>query len=353
VVVQSDTNYVDGLLASALLIQLGAALAWMRTRDPEDLLILIAGFIVATNLKFTGLVYSSVLFVCVVAFVLINQRKISRSEIIVSACGIAALIVVSSQTYLLNLIEQGHPFYPINKIDVIGPNMNHEFLALPRFEKFFDSTFSIPSNSSENMPIPELFVPRLWHYYTLTHGTVDGRVNGFGSLFGWSLLASVGGLLACLFSETSRIRLKRNGPPVLLLLAGTLASAILNPEFWWARYAPQLWLVPILVSAFVFMAGRRYLASLLLVPVLAGSVLFLVFWVSHTVHEQHRIHTELARIAKAGYAEILNGWNHNDGVFTFAYREQLDGVDVRLSSPQSVCSDQVSVGIVATCHAAR
>jgi hypothetical protein len=347
-IAQTGTNYVDGLLASVLLIQIGAAMSWLSRSHPEDLLILIIGAIISANLKFTGLVYSAILALVVIVTALKWRKQYSRSEIAILGVGIAAFLVVSSQTYVLN-IEHGHPFYPINKTDVMGPTMDNVFLAFGKWTKFFISLFSVPSVSDNTTPAAELFLPSFSDYATIIRAP-DTRVNGFGSLFGWSLMLSLGGALICWCSVASRRRLGRNGFVVTILLFGTAIGACVNPELWLARYVPQLWFVPILAASLAFMADRKRLATIMLAPALIGSVLCLEFWTRYTVAEQSRIDNELSLIAAMGHVELLDGWHRNEGVFTFVNREQIQGVDVRFADARSPCPAIMRIGLVGVCQ---
>lgn len=347
-IVQTGTNYVDGLMASVLLIQTGAALSWLSKRAAEDLLVLIIAVMISANLKFTGLIYSTILVIIVIAAALASRQRPRRSEIGIICVGIVTFLTVSSQTYMLN-IANGNPFYPIGKVDVMGPTMDHAFLASGKWTKFFISLFSTPSNADDLTPSVRLFVPGISDYAAVILAP-DTRINGFGSLFGWSLILALSGMLVCCGSARSRRRLGRNGLVILLLIAGIAAGACLNPELWLARYVPQLWFIPVLAASLAFMADRKTLATLMLVPALAGSLLCLEFWTRYTVAQQRQIEGELARIAAVGRVELLDGSRRNDGMFTFVNREQIEGVEVRFASPDSHCPAIVGIGLVRVCE---
>jgi len=75
---------------------------------------------------------------------------------------------------------------------------------------------------------------------------VDTRAGGFGPLFSGVLLISALAFAFGLFSKPENPE-KAFSKEIILWLLGILGISILvNPESWWARYAPQIWLIPIL-----------------------------------------------------------------------------------------------------------
>jgi hypothetical protein len=79
------------------------------------------------------------------------------------------------------------------------------------------------------------------------------------------------------------------------------ASALLDPEAWWARYAPQLWLVPVIVallaslkggSALVRVMGRVACAILLADALFVGAISF-----ANVVHARMEIGAALDQAA--------------------------------------------------------
>jgi hypothetical protein len=78
----------------------------------------------------------------------------------------------------------------------------------------------------------------------------DVRVGGFGPLFGGAMLlaAAVLALVPCVGTPPLR--------PWLVLPLALLASVLAHPHGWWARYAPQLWLVPASAVVLADLAAR-------------------------------------------------------------------------------------------------
>jgi hypothetical protein len=305
--------------------------------------------ILAVNLKFTGLVYAIVL-VCV-AFIFAERRGWRmRDNAPLIAGALAVLSIVSISPYAHNLLRHHSIVYPLNTVDVIklGAEMPASFRERNRFEKFLIASFAIPDSlpGSSWVPRMQLVVPKLWHYQALAE-VPDMRLQGFGSIFVWSLLLS-GMTLATGVVAAWKTDALRAAAPIAIVGVWVVTSAALNREFWWARFASQLWLLPILVGAFLARVGRSRLAAATIAPPLVGSLLTIFFWVP-LVLKQHRETVErMAAIDRAGHVAMLNGWKGNHGVFTLAEYARQRGLDAELVQGGALCD--VSLGIVKLCR---
>jgi hypothetical protein len=167
--------------------------------------------------------------------------------------------------YVTNTIYRHNPFYPQSgskafpSLDDQGKQgIEHgetpkNFLPHNRFSRLFLATFGRPGNMpyhrERNSQLMWPFAAR-WAdlFYYRYHET---RVAGFGPWFSGALLFSL--VLA------AWILLKRTSAPlpraVMILVALTIVASLVSSRyFWWARYGPQLWLLPIVPAVFVFWA---------------------------------------------------------------------------------------------------
>src|SRR5205823_1513186 len=64
------------------------------------------------------------------------KARLGRAEILALFAGVALTISVSAPTYLRNALTDGHPFYPLNQIDVISGMEPARFLEQNRWAKF-------------------------------------------------------------------------------------------------------------------------------------------------------------------------------------------------------------------------
>jgi hypothetical protein len=112
------------------------------------------------------------------------------------------------------------------------------FVGYNRLQKLFHANFSVSANDHFANGTPtKLKIPALIFRSELEMFLIpDVRVGGFGPWYGLSLVISlvIAGLLVV-----------RKQFAHVAIIAMLLLSAVLHPESWWARYAPQLWLIPL------------------------------------------------------------------------------------------------------------
>ena len=88
------------------------------------------------------------------------------------------------------------------------------------------------------------------HEYTSRFWGADVRVGGWGVLFSGALILSLLGLPLLFFVP----RKQRNTG--LALLGAVAVSVLVNPEAWWARFAPQLYLVALIPGALLLLGTK-------------------------------------------------------------------------------------------------
>jgi hypothetical protein len=185
-------------------------------------------------------------------------------------------------------------------VDFIGIQLDPAFHRQSRALRFLVGVFARSSNSNV---APVTKVP-----FTVGADELDAaayadvRLGGFGPL--WSGLLLTAGLLLAV--------LRRRVPPGAWVAAALLLGTVfLNPVLWWARYVPQLWLLPLGALALAARArltgtGRALRAGLALLLVadaglVAGAALAAQSRASTVVRD------ELAALAGAGPLEVRFG----------------------------------------------
>jgi len=247
-VYQAPTYYVDGLLASLVTILLfslahhltkpNSRFAWFETGVTVMLLI---------NLKFTGLVYACVILAVAGLMIVFRHpiRTTVRFSMITAGLVLFSLFVCGKTPYLDNVLARRHFFYPLfgeNKVDIIDLIKPANLVNRDRISSFFIDNFSksqpvrAPESTTLRLPFDLTGITRDWH---------DPESGGFGPLFAEAILAA--GLIGILFAIR---REPRFGAAGVFLAVAILASGFINPEAWWARYSPQLFLLPPLVALF-------------------------------------------------------------------------------------------------------
>ncbi len=344
VLAQLRTNYVDGLVGCALLIQVGASISWYLNRTWTSLAMAMFGCLIAVNLKFTGAIYSlTILFI--MASITLARARLSRAEILTLFAGVALTISVSAPTYVRNALTYGHPFYPLNQIVImngIAPASSPaSFLEQNRWVKFVRATFLLPRG--------DFIDQHIRHYYTLVNRP-DIRASGFGSFFGYSL--ALCGFLAPLL-VWSVLRQWHGADSRLVCLAGAsgaiLLSVIILPEFWWARYVPQLWFIPILEAIALVIVGLKRVGVILLGSALLGTALAFVFWAQQAINSAYANPYRFLASDDADKVIVVRGINRDHGVFTFAYEVERLGKQLAFTDHPESCKREVRIGIVVVC----
>jgi hypothetical protein len=274
-IVQATTFYIDGALGSCLAVLIFSLLSYDLTRSGRDLVLALCAALIACNLKYTGPVYTALIVLPFAVWWLCKRRWAARE---LQICGIALLILMAGSVnpYFTNLKQFGSPIYPVNAWDLEEDQMSAGFLEEPSLKKLMISLSF--SNLADRQTGDAASDERNFHSPLQSRGlaelkkfggTADLRIGGFGPFFGITLALS---LLAALFLIRSPIRVTA----IALLAVGTLLSVVVNPHMWWARFVPQMWLLPVLVAAAVLARRSRMATPLALVMALLMGVTSLI-----------------------------------------------------------------------------
>ena len=245
-ILQATTFYNDGQLSSLLVIIIALLFLIVESPSAWPALTLALSVIIAVNIKFTALAYILALGLPVLLYLFLTKkwRPLRMLGLSFSIGLVAGLLFVGFNPYVTNTVRNGNPFYPLagpHAVDIVKANSPAEFQTMNRFEKLFVSTFSetgnIDSSHSTHWKWPftvdQKEVDSLWP---------DTRIAGFGPLFGGAVLLSP----ILLVTAWPHDKKKTLAYACLGLLI--ICSALVNSEAWWARYAPQLWLLPVLCA---------------------------------------------------------------------------------------------------------
>lgn len=284
VVNQVWTHYVDGPMASLLLAAVWVSFLLVQDRSRLWLVALVPITIALCNVKFTAMVYLFLVFAVLgVALFRSKAFQVLWASVVVSALAVVlALTVVGFNPYVTNTLQHGNPLYPLageGKVDIMTFNIPPEFLPKSMPERFVMSFFGKTANmASDN---PEKYKAKIPFTVEkdelLTMVKFDIRIGGFGPFFSGIALVSLALFLFHWGWIGVQIRRRRLtwaqvGPQLWLaaLAAVTTASIFLLPEYWWARYVPQMWAVPVLLLVSLLAAPQ---AGRLLAQVVLGSTL--------------------------------------------------------------------------------
>ena len=329
-VYQGVSYYVDGQLSS-IFISLIALLSMAIIGKKRHFLMAAAALVILlVNIKFTGLVYAAlIIFAYAIASLYINQLKETIQQASILTAGfVIGFLLVGFNPYVTNTFEHGNIFFPLrgdNAIDVVSHAKPIPFKSMNRIEALVNSTFSASSNSKEGYTLKVPFhIPSRSELKAIS--AADPRLAGFGPWFSGALVLSAVGFLVILVTcKTPLIRLT-----AAFFVGSLLATVLINPESWWARYVPQLYLIPLITCAMLFLCAPRkikVLATALLIALSVNASVVLFASLKENARTSIAINSQLATLSADNDASITTYFS----VFQ-AMRVRLNDAGVKFSS---------------------
>ena len=253
------SNYIDGEVCGCISLIVLALLNMQLAgkRSEWDWAILLIALILITNIKFTGLFIAGIIIAGISVYwwwKKVSLKVIIKKYTLIFIVAATALLLFGFNPYFTNWHNRGYIFYPLNKpaqYAIVTNNEPVELYYKSNFEKIMISVFAQPGNDMEERKViwrsPFYISKAQLRIYTGT----DVRIGGFGPLFALALLLSL--LSAIVFFK----KIKRDNKILLVIFSTALfVSVLFTPMGWWARYAPQLFLIPLLLTAFVMNAAN-------------------------------------------------------------------------------------------------
>ena len=338
--VQLFTFYVDGLVASSGLVLLaGFELLWGARDARRGWAAIACGTLLLANAKFTGLVLAGVFSACALAGMATWRRRrgtfrrvLFQREVAGFAAVFLLALAVGANPYATNTLRNGNPFHPLtwsNRRTFVEKNaptvMQDPELGV--FRKGVRSHFSASTND-KNAPARLKNPFRIHRREFEAFLCPDARIGGFGPLFPACVAFGLG---AFGWGWLRAGRAARHGAAFFVLAA--FASVAINSEWWWARYAPQLWWLPCACGAWGLLlpdAGRgpRLLGGIAATGMWAGAAAALAVslcgWV---VPGTRDLRAQLDRLRPCATVEIAFD---SQGPF-FSNRLRLTEAGVRFS----------------------
>lgn len=214
-----------------------------------------SAIIILSSLKFTGLVYASMVTFFACCYLLYRQYKngvkLTRFMFASFFAILFSIVFISANPYYTNLAAGKHIFYPLmgkNAVNIMtGTNAPESFEYKNRFQKFFIANTATSSNIHGNKVAPEP-VFKLPFKVSLKEWTVFKSAGvlygGMGPLFFGIMILAVFILGYLLWFATCFRK------EFIFLCLFIMLSIFIIPECWLPRYVPQLWYIPILVLLF-------------------------------------------------------------------------------------------------------
>jgi hypothetical protein len=265
---QALSFYIDGQLASLLLCLLALSYTMAANYDRIVLLGLSMSIGLLVNVKFTGIVYAVACIGLLGVWLWLLKKKqacwdLGKTAIVGLVVGIC---VIGYNPYITNSLFYGHPFYPLygagsKSMDIMTSNSPKGFLQMNAAQKLYVANFSMSTNQFD-VEEPRLKTPfsvSAQELRPFVYGA-DIRIGGFGPWFGGMIV--IGGVILLLIFIFPR----KDALYGVGLVASIMISALINPEAWWARYVPQIWLALVCLAIVAWSSDQkaiRYLGGAL------------------------------------------------------------------------------------------
>lgn len=282
---QALSYYADGQVAIVSCILVITVIALYRKTDRVQLWVLALSLILLFNLKLNAALWIGVLIGGFALFYL-WKRGVRPALPIALTVIIASLIAIAwigfnpyLSQYVYYTATERDPFYPTQwpALTVIEYNTPANWIGRSAPDKLGRSLFgqSQTTTADASLKWPFTFTTE----ELMAFAETDLRVGGFGPLFSGGLILTSVLLLWAILRRRSAI------DPALIVMIGLIAiSVLINPEAWWARYVPQLWLIgPLGLLILLTLQPPRWVIALgiglALLLMINLSLITSVFWV--------------------------------------------------------------------------
>lgn len=324
--------YVDGLMIAYLTCFIAAGISWMLRPGKVTAGIGILAAILCINVKFTGLVYLCFIMAGFGLYSLLFKRRLLIKYVLLQIAPLlAGILIFGFNPYITNTVHRGHPLYPIlGTTEYPGTMQNgndpieqwetpENMMGKPRGVRFGYALFGRPVFHQQDaarlmIPFTATFKDMSLYYFH------EQRIAGFGPYYSGALILSMLLLIKILIGPD----MPRG--TVLLCLLTLIASLSVSTHAWWARYGPQMWLIPIVPIIAVFWKSQnRWLvrfnwaiAALLLLNALVVAVVHANWEIKST----RTLKEQMAQLSSKGTYEFDFEW------FGEPFSERLKTADV-------------------------
>jgi hypothetical protein len=303
---------VDGILVSLLACYLGAMFSLLKKYNILTLYVCICAMMFAINTKFTGLVFICFFAAGTAIYLLIWQREIIFRFILVHfAAVVVAVVIMGFNPYVTNTIHRGHPFFPIlgtkeypgfeaeGADDIEKWETPDNLKGQSRLKRLTYGIFGRPGaqpwikGKNAELMIPFFATPEDIALYRF----MDVRIAGLGPYFSGIMILSLILSIVILF--------KNDVPKVMLIISSLtiIATLLISNHTWWARYAPQLWWLPIIPIVIIFYKAQYKqlvkFAWIILILIFINAMLITVVHLRWEINSTQTLHHQLEAIKKS------------------------------------------------------
>lgn len=275
---QIFTAYIDLLVYLYLLLLILSFFLIEYKKDHMRLygfILYVLSLLMMINIKFTSFAYAGVFclgyYICYIVRLLKNKKEkkfFITFSVVSTICVIVGVFVIGLSTYVKNMVDHKHPFYPLfgsEKVDIITANQPRYFQNKTPIEKYFISMFSKMDNIFEASGLEaEYKIPFTIHESEKIHlVTTDARMSGsglwFSGIFIFTVLILLWGLLKLYHDNKNLFWMMIIPLGITVILIFTLS------EGWWARYLPQTYFLTLGALFILYLFRNKWLNCLLLI----------------------------------------------------------------------------------------
>ena len=267
--------YIDGNLAITFYLYIATVslitfeLVKLKTISGDLLFNFFFSICILANLKLTGilLIASGILPLAGYLTILFIQKKIKVFDYwklfgTTLFSILFAILVIGGTSYVKNTFTMHNPFYPLlgdNRSDIITTMQPAELMGKNQIEKLLISVFSKSDNVQlYSWKALEYKLPLTWSNEEIDNLNItDTRIGGFGIFYSFIFIMSLITIISYLIN-VYKVK-KESGTDAALykiiiscILVSILIYLVLPTENWWARYAPNIYLLTPLAAAIMF-----------------------------------------------------------------------------------------------------
>ncbi len=334
---QNATFYVDGLLYYSLINSLfSIANIEIEVEEKIHSASLLMNLIILANIKTVGLAYG-IIMLLIWAFYTNIKNKCKKTNILTQTVILKKICITmlsflllagisGINPYIINLKQGRHLLYPLmgeNKIEIMNGNMPKSFRGRPSVYKLLMSTFGDTKNFTSEDEIIRLKIP-----FSIIGQSIfkypDMRLGGFGYFWGGILLFSIY-LLA-----TLRFKNKSYKNIFCFLSVELLVLLLVNPEAWWARYAPWFWCIPLIICYFSILEDKnKNLAFVVLTLLFLNNLIIFIQNFAQTINISYFTNKFLESINKT---KIIKLYNDNSCDETYVIKLEEKNINYKFVS---------------------
>lgn len=233
---QLFSYYLDGNLFCCFVVALLSSYAYLYTDNKNKnfwLITLCCSFWILSNIKATGLIYAISIISIINLFGYFKNKSYFNYNLLITL--ILGECLLGWHPYIQNLIAGHNIFWPVMGKDSI------DILTMLDVSPYPKILFPLLSYL---IPYPINFDILTWAPDIKTYIRTDARFGACGPFFGLLLLGLSSAL--CTGNLKSKIlQFKELTYTILALSSIIIITIFINPKWWFAKYVPQIYLLPL------------------------------------------------------------------------------------------------------------